>query len=81
MSLTFKPVRVATGYEEDGMLVFADERLVAVLVHLSDGNEVAPGHWFLEAAFGPLDEPDFPLFPDLDAAEDWIGEHLAISAS
>ena len=27
------------------MLVFADGRLVAVLVHLSDENEIAPGDW------------------------------------
>ncbi|WP_338105381.1 hypothetical protein [Microvirga tunisiensis] len=55
MSLTLQPVRVGTGSEEEGMLVFDDvQRLVAVLTRLSDQNEVAPGQWFLEAGFGRL---------------------------
>ena len=44
MSLSLQPVRVATGFDEEGMLVFdGDQRLVAVLTRLSDQNEVAPG--------------------------------------
>src|SRR3954447_19722622 len=55
MSLSLQPVRVATGFDEEGMLVFdGDQRLVAVLTRLSDQNEVAPGPWFLEAGFGRL---------------------------
>jgi hypothetical protein len=55
MSLSLQPVRVATGFDEEGMLVFdGDQRLVAVLTRLSDQNEVAPGQWFLEAGFGRL---------------------------
>jgi hypothetical protein len=55
MSLSLQPVRVATGFDEDGMLVFdGAQRLVAVLTRLSDQNEVAPGQWFLEAGFGRL---------------------------
>ena len=48
MSLTLQPVRVATGSDEEGMLVFGKEqRLVAVLTHLSEENEIAPanGTW------------------------------------
>jgi hypothetical protein len=52
MTLTLQPTRVATGGDEEGMLVFAGDRLVAVLVHLSDENEIAPGDWYLEAGFG-----------------------------
>jgi hypothetical protein len=44
MSLTLQPIRVATGFDEDGMMVLDRQRLVAVLVHLADDNEVAPGH-------------------------------------
>jgi hypothetical protein len=33
MTLTLQPTRVATEADEEGMLVFADDRLVAVLVH------------------------------------------------
>lgn len=52
MTLTFQSVRVATGSDEEGMLVLdAEQRLVAVLTRLSDDNEVAPGQWFLEAGF------------------------------
>ena len=55
MSFTLQPVRVATGFDEEGMLVLdAGQRLVAVLVHLSDDNEVAPGQWYLEAGFGRI---------------------------
>ncbi|MFC4172614.1 hypothetical protein ACFOYU_11175, partial [Microvirga sp. GCM10011540] len=68
-----QPVRVATGSDEEGLLVFDGERrLVAVLTHLSDENEVAPGHWFLEAGFGRIDGVDHPIFADLDAVQDWI---------
>ena len=77
MRLVLQPVRVATGAEEDGLLVFEEDRLVAVLVQLSDENEVAPGAWFLETGFGRLDGPSHPTFTDLDSAEVWIGERLA----
>ena len=60
MSLTLQPVRVANGFDEDRMLVFSDGRLMAVLVRLSDENEVAPGDWFLEAGFGRVDGVNTP---------------------
>jgi hypothetical protein len=78
MTLTLQPTRVATGDDEEGMLVFADDRLVAVLVHLSDENEIAPGDWYLEAGFGTrLDSLNHPTFASLDAAQDWIQQRLA----
>ena len=44
MSLTLQPVQVANGSDEEGMLVFnGQHRLVAVLAHFSEDNEVAPG--------------------------------------
>jgi hypothetical protein len=44
MTLTLQPIRVATGFDEEGMMVLDEEhRLLAVLVRLSDENEVAPG--------------------------------------
>ncbi|MEE1610763.1 hypothetical protein [Microvirga sp. CF3016] len=79
MSLTHQPVRVNTGFEEEGVLVFDEQqRLVAVLVHLSDRNEVAPGQWFLEAGFGPLGGVTPHAFADLDAAQEWIRQRLAL---
>lgn len=80
MSLTLQPVRVNTGFEEEGVLVFdGHQRLIAVLVHLSDRNEVAPGQWFLEAGFGPLGGANYPAFADLDAAQEWISRRLTRS--
>jgi hypothetical protein len=70
-------VRVANGSDEEGFLVFdVDRRLLAVLVHLSNENEVAPGHWFLETGFGPMDGPDHPSFVDLDEAQEWVRQRL-----
>jgi len=78
MSLFLQPVRVATGSGEEGVLVFADDqRLVAVLTHLSDQHESLSGRWFLEAGFGRLGSPNHLTFADLDAAQDWIGDRLA----
>jgi hypothetical protein len=78
MILNLQPARVATGGDEEGMLVFSEGKLVAVLVHLSDENEIAPGDWYLEAGFGSrLDELSHPTFPTLEAAQDWIEQRLA----
>jgi hypothetical protein len=78
MSFTLQPIRVATGFDEEGMMVLDEEqRLVAVLVRLSDENEVAPGQWYLEAGFGRLDGGSHLLFSNLDQAQDWIGQRLA----
>jgi hypothetical protein len=63
MTLVTQPVRVGTGAEEEGCLVFSDDRLVAVLVRLSDVNEIAPGEWFFETGFGPLGGPEHPTSP------------------
>jgi hypothetical protein len=78
VTFTLQPTQVATINDEEGMLVFFDGRLVAVLVRLSDKNEVAPGDWYLEAGFGRgLDGPTHPTFPTLDAAQGWIAEHVS----
>ena len=73
MSFTLQPVRVANGFDEEGLLVLDDDqRLVAVVTHLSDQNEVAPGQWYLEAGFGRLDGGSHPTFSNLDEAQAWI---------
>jgi hypothetical protein len=77
MSLTLQPVRVGTGSDEEGMLVFDDDqRLVAVLTHLGDQYDSVSGHWYLEAKFGLLDGLDHPTYADLDAAQEGIRQHL-----
>jgi hypothetical protein len=78
MSLTLQPIRVATGFDEEGMMVLdGGQRLVAVLVRLSGENEVAARQWYLEAGFGRLDGGSHPLFSNLDMAQDWISQRLA----
>lgn len=78
MSLSLQPVRVATGSDEEGMLVFdADHRLAAVLTHLGEQYDGVSGHWYLEAGFGRLNGLTQPTFVDLDAAQEWISRHLA----
>ncbi len=82
MNFVLQPVRVATGFDEEGVLVLDEEqRLLAVLTHLSDQYDGASGHWYLEAGFGRLDEPDQPTFANLDAAQIWISQRLARSRS
>jgi hypothetical protein len=77
MTLTLQPICVATGFDEEGMMVLNEQRLVAVLVRLSDKNEVAPGQWYLEAGFGRLDGGSHPTFSNLDMVKDWISQRLA----
>jgi hypothetical protein len=78
LSLNLQPVRVGTGSDEEGVLVFDDgQRLVAVLTHLSDQYGDVSGHWYLEAKFGLLDGLDHPTYADLDAAQESIRQRLA----
>lgn len=56
MTLTLQSVQVATGSDEEGMLLFDDkQRLVAVLTHLGEQYGRVSGHWYLETGYGPLD--------------------------
>ena len=78
MNLRLQPVQVATGSADtESQLVFAAGYLVAVLVRLSDDHQDEAGMWFLEAGFGPVDDPRQPKFADLDEAQDWIMQQLA----
>jgi hypothetical protein len=77
MTLVTQPVRVGTGADEEGCLVFSEDRLVAVLVRLSDQNEIAPGEWFYETGFGPLNGPEHPTFATLEEAKAYISDRLS----
>ena len=72
-------VRVNTASaDEDGCLIFANECLAAVFVCLSTEHEPDfAGKWFLEHAFGALDDNNHPLFETLDAAEGWVASNLS----
>jgi hypothetical protein len=77
MTLVTQPVRVGTGADEEGCLVFSEDRLVAVLVRLSHQNEIAPGQWFYETGFGPLGGPEHPNFATLDDAKHYIVDRIS----
>ena len=79
MSITFRlqPIVIADHPDAEGQLVFADERLVAVLVYLSEDYESEAGEWYVEAAFGPgLGNPLNPMFDSLEDAVSWIERQL-----
>ena len=77
MSLHLQPVQIATDSNDTkSHLVFADGFLVAVLVQLSDEFEDEAGWWFLEAAFGRVNDFRAPTFPNLEEAQDWITRQL-----
>lgn len=67
---------VATGHEDEGVLAFYDDHLIAVLVKLAANNEAAPGQWFLEYGFEAPGATSHPLFDDLAAAEVWLLKQL-----
>jgi len=71
-------VPVNTGsHDDDGRLVLADGRLVAVLVRLADqAHAEQSGAWFLEAGFGPCAGAQFAVFDSLDVAQDWVRRKL-----
>jgi hypothetical protein len=78
MKLGFQPVTVDTNApDEEGCLVFANDRLVAVLVRLSEEHGKKAGRWFLEHGFGKLDGPAHPDFTDLIEARDREAQRFA----
>jgi len=70
---------IATGgIPDEGRLVYADDALVAVLVRL-DADLAAQmcGSWYLEAAFGPVDDFHHPVFETVEDCLAWIQRRLA----
>ena len=57
--------------------MFADNRLVAVLVRLSEEHGRKAGRWYLEHGFGKLDGLAHPVFADLDEARDWLAQRFS----
>jgi hypothetical protein len=63
---------------EDGLLIFADHVLMAVVSHLqkSVSGEMR-SHWFLEAGFGACEtRSDPPEFESPDEAQKWVSDRL-----
>jgi hypothetical protein len=83
--ITRQQTRVATtkhGKAEEGLLIFADGVLVAILTRLSgslgrDGAALR-GRWFLEAGFGPCSviPGDEQVFDSPDVGQDWVRRRI-----
>jgi hypothetical protein len=82
VEVTWQPIRVETGTsEEDGRLVLADGKLIAVLVCLSDEHPQPElhGQWFVEAGFGPIFQKH-EVFSTLEDAVAWIRQTVEYRA-
>ena len=77
--MRLQPVKVATtSTDENGLLVYEGDHLVAVIVRLEEhvhGVRYA-GKWNLEATFGTLPYPPDQVFDDIDHAQEWISARL-----
>lgn len=73
--LRLQPTKVATtSTDEDGVLIYSGDCLVAVIVRLEErvhGDRYA-GKWNLEATFGNLPFPPDEVFEDVEHAQEWI---------
>lgn len=59
--------------DSNGMLMILNDRLVAILVELSDPvHEQARGRWSLELSFGISADRAPETFADLDQAWNWL---------
>ncbi|WP_238179904.1 hypothetical protein [Methylobacterium oxalidis] len=83
INVTLQPVVIGTGSPDAvGRLAYADGKLVAVLVRLSDELHAADGlagQWCVEAGFGACDVGVLSVqFPGLEAARNWIAERISV---
>jgi hypothetical protein len=78
LKLRFETVSIANLEDQDARLVFADDRLVAVLSRLSKAQGERAGHWFTEALFGPISlrDRDQATFTDLGEVQHWFERQL-----
>ena len=77
MRVEARPVQVAAGEQEGGLLSFHDDWLIAVLVRLSARHGEIAGHWFLETGYGRFSEREQLVFRDEAEAVAWFKSHLA----
>ena len=74
-------VHLASGTpDRDGVLVFGNGDLLAVLIELTtETHGGLGGLWFLEAGFGYCQGRSAPLFQDLEEAEQWIADQMRLT--
>jgi hypothetical protein len=83
-NITLQPVEIkAQCADTEGHLAFADGKLAAVLVRLSEelhGGGGLAGQWCVEAGFGACATGELSVwFGSLDAARDWVAERTSAS--
>ncbi|MEA1833923.1 hypothetical protein U8607_17690 [Methylobacterium durans] len=83
VEITLEPVQIGTlCADTDGRLAFADGKLVAVLIRLSEevhGTDGKAGQWCIEVGFGACDVGVLSVrFDGLNAAQDWIAERMSL---
>ena len=77
MRIIDQPIQIETNSpDHDGCLVFADDKLVAVLVRLEGDYGEDKGKWLLEAGFGRVASPIPPTFSSMEEARIWISDRL-----
>ena len=77
-------IKIATGSDdEEGMLVFDDQHLLAVFVRLADrAHEPGlAGMWNLEIRFDAPSCDGNPVFPDAAQALAWLKTEITASAA
>ena len=82
--ITVQPVQIGTQCADtEGDLAFADGKLMAVLVRLSEevhGATGLAGQWCVEAGFGACAAAELCVwFGSLEATRDWVAERISMS--
>jgi hypothetical protein len=73
MALSFQPVTLDSSTpDREGVLVFRDDQLLAVLTCLSDIHAELAGRWFVEAVFGDVPVVRAPIFDTADQFASWL---------
>lgn len=75
--IRLQAVRIAAEEGGAGLLVFADDWLLAVLSQLGSAHGPRAGHWFLEIGFGRFAVGEQPVFADEQTARLWFTSSLA----
>jgi hypothetical protein len=75
--IILQPVTLDTGSsDQDGRLVLANGRVVAILVRLDASRHEGMEGWFLEVGLGHLRDLRPAPFDSLEAATRWLRQHL-----
>lgn len=78
MAISFQAIDLDAREDKEGMLVFRDGRLSAVIARLSAMHGDLAGHWYLESGLGEVEISGQRLFTTLAEVETMLtGSHSA----